>query len=88
MKPITMFMMKTCPYCQRAFGWMDELKKENPEYAKLDIKMIDEREEPELCAGYDYYYVPTYYVGEEKVHEGAASREAVQRVFDRACERA
>lgn len=84
MKPIKMFMMKTCPYCRRAFGWMDEVKAEHPEYEALDITMIDEREEPETANQYDYYYVPTYYVDGLKVHEGAATKEIVEQVFAQA----
>lgn len=81
MKPIKMFMMKTCPHCQNALRWMDEVKKEQPEYDALQIAMIDERERPDIADAYDYYYVPCYYVGDEKVHEGAASKEIVQNVF-------
>lgn len=84
MKPITMFMMKTCPHCQRAFKWMDEVKAEHPEYNALEITMIDEREQPELANKYDYYFVPTYFIGDEKVHEGAASKEIVEGVCAKA----
>lgn len=75
-------MFDECPHCQLALKLMDELTAENPEYAKLDIKMINERREPELADQYDYWYVPTYYIGDEKVHEGHAERENVQKVFD------
>lgn len=81
MKPITMFMMRTCPHCQRAFQWMDEVKQEHPKYARCALTMVDEREQPELAGRYDYYFVPTYYVGDEKVHEGPASKEIVEAVF-------
>lgn len=84
MKPITMFMMKTCPHCQRAFRWMDEVRAEHPEYAQCAVTLHDEREEPDIANQYDYYYVPTYYVGDEKVHEGAASKEIVESVFAKA----
>lgn len=84
MKPIKMFMMKTCPYCQKAFGWMDECKQEHPEYSALDIEMIDEREQPDVANQFDYYYVPTYYVDGVKVHEGAASRQIIDEVFAKA----
>ncbi len=84
MKPITMFMMKTCPHCMRALAWMDEVKRDHPEYQALQITMIDEGEQPELAAKYDYYYVPTFYVGDQKAHEGAASREIIESVFARA----
>lgn len=81
MKPVTMFMLKTCPHCRRAFQWMEEVKAEHPEYCAVSVTMIDEREEPELAGARDYYYVPTYYIADEKVHEGAASKEIVERVF-------
>lgn len=75
-------MFNECPHCQLALKHMDELKNENEAYANLDIKMINEREEPELADTYDYWYVPTYYVEDEKVHEGHAEREDVEKVFN------
>lgn len=86
MKPILMFMLKECPYCKKALNWMDELKKENPKYAELEIQIVDEQEQAELAEQYDYFYVPTYYVDGEKVHEGAATKEIVKQVFDKALE--
>lgn len=86
MKPIKMFMLKTCPHCQRALRWMDEVKAEHPEYNALSIAMIEEREQPDVANAYDYYYVPCYYVDEVKVHEGVASKEIVQCVFAGALE--
>ena len=55
---------------------------ENPAYQSLDIRKIDENVYPDIAGNYDYYYVPTYYVGNEKVHEGAASLEKIRRVFN------
>lgn len=86
MKKITMFMMESCPFCKRALSWMDELIAGNPEYKRLDIEKIDELIHPDIAGRYDYYYVPTYYVGEEKLHEGAASLEDIRHVFDAALE--
>ncbi len=84
MKKITMFKMEGCPYCRRAFEWMDELKKEEPLYASLDIHVIDEDREPETAGKYDYYYVPTFYVAGKKLHEGAATKAKIKAVFDAA----
>lgn len=84
MQPITMFMQRTCPHSRRAFAWMDEVTADHPEYRALSITMIDEREQTELARQYDYYYVPTFYIGGEKVHEGVASREIIEQVFSRA----
>ncbi len=46
--------------------------------------MIDERKQPDVAEKYDYYYVPTFYVGEEKVHEGHAEMADVKKVFQAA----
>ena len=84
MKKVTMFMMETCPHCKRALRWMEELYAENAGYKSIEIEQIDETKLPDVAAKYDYYYVPAYYVGDEKLHEGAASLDIVRRVFDAA----
>ena len=84
MKPIRMFTMASCPYCQKARRWMDELMAENPAYRPLSIDIVDEVEQPEYAEQFDYYYVPTYYVDGKKVHEGVATKQIVRRVFDAA----
>lgn len=84
MKTILMFTMASCPYCKRAVRYMEELMKETPKYKDIPLKVIDENLEPDIADTYDYYYVPTYYVDEKKVHEGAASKEDVKRVFEMA----
>ncbi len=82
MKPVKMFKMTSCPHCVRAKAWMDEVFAEHPEYKQIELTVIDEVETPEVANTYDYWYVPTYYVGDEKKHEGVASKEIVQRVFE------
>ena len=84
MKKITFFMMKSCPYCIAAARIMDELFTENPEYQFLEIEKIDERVHPDIAKKYDYFYVPTFYVGDVKMHEGAADYGKIKRVFEAA----
>ena len=84
MKKITMFIIERCPYCKAALKWMDELYEKNPAYKNLEIEIIDENVHPEIADQYDYYYVPTYFVDGEKLHEGAAELEKIQKVFDAA----
>jgi len=84
MKEITMFMMKSCPYCQEALRLMNRLSSDNNAYKALTVNYIDENEQPELAEKYDYYRVPTYYVGGKKLHEGAATLNDIKRVFDAA----
>jgi len=87
MKKITMFTMRSCPYCRQALQWMDELLAENAEYRAIEIENIDELVHPDVARKYNYYFVPTFYVGDEKLHEGVASRKKIQRVFDAALEK-
>ena len=82
MKKITMFTMASCPYCQSARSWMDEILKSDAKYAEIPLTITDEVKEPELAAKFDYYYVPTYYINDKKVHEGAATFDIVKKVFD------
>ena len=56
------------------------------EWRDIPLRVIDEREEADLADSYDYFYVPTYYVGGEKVHEGHAEREDVEKVLRLAAE--
>ena len=85
MKPVLMFITDWCPYCKKAFSLMEELKKTNPKYTNIEVKVIDEEIQPEIAKQYDYYYVPTYYVNGVKVHEGVPSKDIVCKVFDEAC---
>ena len=59
------------------------MQKEDPRYQKIDLTVIDENLQPELANRYDYYYVPTFFVGGIKVHEGVASKEIVRTVLER-----
>ena len=71
MKPIKLFYQARCPFCKRAFNYIDELKK-RPEYKDIVIETIEETEHPDIADQYDYYYVPTFYIADEKVHEGGS----------------
>ncbi len=69
MKKILMFYMPGCPYCRQGMEALRELQEEVPAYRTLEIQMIDETAFPEVADRYDYYRVPTMYVGDEKVYE-------------------
>ncbi len=84
MKQVIMFMFKGCPHCKRAREMIFEIFAEHPEYAKIPMTVIDEKENPEIANQYDYYFVPTFYVGSEKMMEGVPSKEAIEKVFARA----
>ena len=79
-----MFVLDTCPYCKAALGWMEELYALDERYKAIPIEIIEEKKNAQIADEYDYYYVPTYYIDEVKVHEGAASFDIVKEVFDTA----
>jgi len=84
MKPVIMFVTEWCPYCKKALNWMEDIQKQNPAFTDIEIKIIDEELQPDIAKQYTYYYVPTYYVDGVKVHEGAASKEIISKVFEAA----
>ena len=86
MKKILMFTMAGCPYCRKARQWMNEVLEEHPEYKEIELEIVDEVVHRKRASQYDYYYVPTYYVGGEKLHEGAASKDIILGVFRAAFE--
>lgn len=86
MKPVLLFIIASCPYCRQALKWMDELKNENNAYSSINVTIIDETIQPDVANKYYYYYVPTYYIDNIKVHEGAATKDIVMSVFDKALE--
>ena len=78
---LTCFVLAGCPYCAAAREIIGELRAEHPEYAGIEIELIDERREPETAASYEYYYVPSFFLGREKLYEAdpAMPRDEVKR---------
>lgn len=74
MKKLTILITDWCPYCKRALEWLKDIKKEDPRFSEISVTIIDEEKEPELSKKFDYYYVPTYYVDDIKLHEGATTK--------------
>jgi Glutaredoxin and related proteins len=84
MKDITMLITNWCPHCKKAINWIDEIKKEHPEYRDVKVDIIDEEKKPDIAKQYDYYYVPTYFVGNNKIYEGATTKEIIFKAFEEA----
>ncbi len=84
MKKVTLFFKANCPHCKRALAWQQELFSDNGEFSNIPLEMIDEDKQPSVANSYDYFYVPTYYVDGEKVHEGVANKQKIKAVFEKA----
>lgn len=84
MKDVKVFITDWCPHCRRAINWIDEVKEENPKYRDIKVEIIDEEKYPDISKQYDYYYVPTYYVGNAKIYEGGTTKDIVIQAFEEA----
>ena len=69
MKDVLMFYLDSCGYCDKARRALDELFAENPAYREIPLTRIEESEQPELADRYDYYAVPSFFIGQEKLFE-------------------
>ena len=69
MKEITAFYLHECPYCHKAKLAVQELIGENPAYGSVPIHWYEESENPEVVQGHSYYYVPSLFIGAEKLYE-------------------
>ncbi|MBR4092172.1 MAG: thioredoxin family protein [Mogibacterium sp.] len=91
-KKITMFHIDECKYCNYARQAIEELRKEDPEYQKVEIEMINEDEHPEIIENYDYWSVPSLFIDYDKIFEAAlfmpyeTVKEGVKLAFDKALE--
>ena len=75
------FILKNCPHCIRAMDYIKQLKEED-KYRNIDIEYIDEAIDSELADSYDYYYVPSFFDGDKKLHEGTINKEQVRKLLD------
>ena len=69
MKEIEIFYLSSCPYCRNARKAIAELCEEKPAYDSLQLKWIEESEQPAIAEQYDYYSVPSLFYKGEKLYE-------------------
>ena len=87
---VTYFYLVGCPYCRNADIAIEELIQENPAYGDIEIERINEQDPPAGLSGYHYYYVPSMFIGKEKIYEAQPGqkydeiKEHVRTVFERA----
>ena len=85
---ITEFVLAGCPYCAQARELIAELRAERPELYAVKIDVVDESVESELADRYDYYRVPSFFIGERKLYEAnplwsrAEAKRRLREMFD------
>lgn len=86
MRELTLFYFPECPYCQRAMKYQEEIFREHPEYRQIPLRMVDENRWQGGGRSLRLLYVPAYFLGDEKLCEGAKDKETVLAAFRRAWE--
>lgn len=84
MNVVKMMVLDGCPHCKHAFQMIEELKQEHSEYQTIDIEVIEENREAQKTEGYDYWYVPTFFVNDIKLHEGVPTKDKIKQVLQAA----
>ncbi len=84
MAKLTYFYLPGCPHCRLANRCIEELVNEDERFKGVEIERIDESAQKALAAKYDYWYVPCFYMGQEKIHEGHAEKTDVKKVLEQA----
>ncbi len=69
MEKLTLFYLEHCPYCRKAQKALDALAAENADYSRVEIERVEESRAPEIADRYDYYCVPSVFLGGEKLWE-------------------
>lgn len=68
---LTAFILPRCPYCLQMRELLEELRAERPELSAIEIEFIDESKQPSLADRYDYYRVPSFFLGGKKLYEAS-----------------
>lgn len=84
MADLTMFYLRNCPFCKKAFKYIEQIKAENIELTDVKINVIEEEEHPEVANLFDYYYVPAFYLNGNKLHEGGIFKNEVEVILRKA----
>ena len=71
MKTLTIMYLSHCPYCKKAKQALMDLLDEVPSYRNVPVEWIEESQQPALADTYDYWRVPSLFIGKEKLFEAS-----------------
>lgn len=63
------FFQPGCPYCRQAEKLLAALCEEHPEFKKIKIRRVDETRESAYADSFNYWYVPSFFLGGKKLYE-------------------
>lgn len=74
---IQVFILKNCPHCLKFKELISHY-----DLSEFEIEYIDERENEELANSFDYYYVPSVFYKNKKIHEGIIDENKMQEILE------
>lgn len=92
MRELLMFVLEGCPYCRMALAALEELRREEPGYRSVPVRLVDEEREADFADRFDYYAVPSLFLDGSKLFEARPGmsfvriRAELRRALDTAAE--
>lgn len=83
MKTVTLFVQHQCPFCKMALKYIHEWQHADVKYNGIHFEIVDELVEVERADAHDYWYVPTFYLDGNKLHEGGIYKDEVKQLMDK-----
>jgi glutaredoxin len=84
MKELIFFKSPDCEYCRMAEKYLNQTIRSNPEYQEIPLQIVDEDADVDFSMKYDYDFVPAFFVGGVKVHEGITTRGQIEAILSEA----
>jgi len=78
MERLKFFYLPGCPYCRMANRILKDLLTADARFAGMKISHIDESQNRALADRYDYWRVPSFFLGDEKLYEADPSHNEAQ----------
>lgn len=71
-------------YCRRATEILEGLYKENPQYKKIELVILDENKDVDKIREFNYMLAPAFFIGNRIAFCGLPTKNGIDNVFKRA----
>ncbi len=71
MQKLTIFYLEYCPYCRNARRALEELREQDASLSSVSVEWIEEEQNPAIAEQYNYYRVPSIFIGNRKIYEAS-----------------
>ena len=71
-------------YCRRATEILEALYKENPQYKKIELVILDESKDIDKIREFNYMLAPAFFIGTKIAFCGMPTKNGINNVMKRA----